>query len=95
MIYSFTHCWHVFVLCHPNLPFHTRQETFTKTAGKKSKTSVVELDLGDMLAALEKQQQAMKARQLNNTKPLSFAGRYSSILSDHASAQISSLSFLY
>ncbi|XP_011608301.2 selenocysteine insertion sequence-binding protein 2-like [Takifugu rubripes] len=47
------------------------QETFTKTAGKKSKTSV-ELDLGDMLAALEKQQQAMKARQLNNTKPLSF-----------------------
>jgi len=27
-----------------------------------------------MLAALEKQQQAMKARQLNNTKPLSFTG---------------------
>ncbi|KAG7483170.1 hypothetical protein JOB18_041755 [Solea senegalensis] len=48
------------------------QEAFTKVAGKKSKTSV-ELDLGDMLAALEKHQQAMKARQLNNTKPLSFA----------------------
>lgn len=43
---------------------------------------MVELDLGDMLAALEKQQQAMKARQLNNTKPLSFTGRYSSLLSD-------------
>jgi len=51
-----------------------RQEAFTKAAGKKSKTSV-ELDLGDMLAALEKHQQAMKARQLNNTKPLSFTGR--------------------
>uniref|UniRef100_A0A7N8YDT3 SECIS binding protein 2 like n=1 Tax=Mastacembelus armatus TaxID=205130 RepID=A0A7N8YDT3_9TELE len=48
------------------------QEAFTKAAGKKSKTSV-ELDLGDMLAALEKHQQAMKARQLTNTKPLSFA----------------------
>ncbi|XP_036950450.1 selenocysteine insertion sequence-binding protein 2-like isoform X2 [Acanthopagrus latus] len=47
------------------------QEAFTKAAGKKSKTSV-ELDLGDMLAALEKHQQAMKARQLTNTKPLSF-----------------------
>ncbi|XP_047219497.1 selenocysteine insertion sequence-binding protein 2-like isoform X1 [Girardinichthys multiradiatus] len=47
------------------------QEAFTKAAGKKSKT-LVELDLGDMLAALEKQQQAMKARQLTNTKPLSF-----------------------
>lgn len=47
------------------------QEAFIKAAGKKSKTSV-ELDLGDMLAALEKQQQAMKARQLTNTKPLSF-----------------------
>uniref|UniRef100_A0A669E0I9 SECIS binding protein 2 like n=1 Tax=Oreochromis niloticus TaxID=8128 RepID=A0A669E0I9_ORENI len=46
-------------------------EAFIKAAGKKSKTSV-ELDLGDMLAALEKQQQAMKARQLTNTKPLSF-----------------------
>lgn len=34
----------------------------------------MELDLGDMLAALEKQQQAMKARQLNNTKPLSLTG---------------------
>ncbi|MEQ2209873.1 hypothetical protein XENOCAPTIV_005096, partial [Xenoophorus captivus] len=45
------------------------QEAFTKAAGKKSKT-LVELDLGDMLAALEKQQQAMKARQLTNTKPL-------------------------
>lgn len=80
MISRFTHCLYVLMLCHPIIPFHTRQETFTKTAGKKSKTSVVELDLGDMLAALEKQQQAMKARQLNNTKPLSFAGRYSSHL---------------
>uniref|UniRef100_A0A7N5ZQM0 Ribosomal protein eL8/eL30/eS12/Gadd45 domain-containing protein n=1 Tax=Anabas testudineus TaxID=64144 RepID=A0A7N5ZQM0_ANATE len=47
------------------------QEAFSKAAVKKSKTSV-ELDLGDMLAALEKHQQAMKARQLTNTKPLSF-----------------------
>lgn len=53
--------------------FLARQEAFTKAAGKKSKTSV-ELDLGDMLAALEKHQQAMKARQLTNTKPLSFTG---------------------
>lgn len=55
--------------------FLSRQEAFSKAAGKKSKTSV-ELDLGDMLAALEKHQQAMKARQLTNTKPLSFAGIY-------------------
>ncbi|XP_068613621.1 selenocysteine insertion sequence-binding protein 2-like [Brachionichthys hirsutus] len=48
------------------------QETITKAAGKKSKT-LVEMDLGDMLAAFEKHQQAMKARQLTNTKPLSFA----------------------
>ncbi|KAM3876749.1 selenocysteine insertion sequence-binding protein 2-like [Diretmus argenteus] len=48
------------------------QEALTKAAGKKSKTPV-QLDLGDMLAALEKHQQAMKARQLTNTKPLSFA----------------------
>ncbi|XP_030620756.1 selenocysteine insertion sequence-binding protein 2-like isoform X2 [Chanos chanos] len=47
------------------------QEALTKAAGKKSKAPV-QLDLGDMLAALEKQQQAMKARQLNNTKPLSY-----------------------
>ncbi|XP_036836938.1 selenocysteine insertion sequence-binding protein 2-like isoform X7 [Oncorhynchus mykiss] len=47
------------------------QEALTKAAGKKSKTPV-QLDLGDMLAALEKQQQAMKARQITNTKPLSF-----------------------
>ncbi|XP_035274957.1 selenocysteine insertion sequence-binding protein 2-like [Anguilla anguilla] len=47
------------------------QEALTKAAGKKSKTPV-QLDLGDMLAALEKQQQAMKARQLTNTKPLSY-----------------------
>ena len=53
--------------------FFAQQEAFTKAAGKKSKTSV-ELDLGDMLAALEKHQQAMKARQLTNTKPLSFTG---------------------
>ena len=49
------------------------QEALTKAAGKKSKTPV-QLDLGDMLAALEKHQQAMKARQLTNTKPLSFTG---------------------
>ncbi|XP_076027370.1 selenocysteine insertion sequence-binding protein 2-like isoform X2 [Genypterus blacodes] len=47
------------------------QEAFTKAAGKKSK-SPVPLDLGDMLAALEKHQQAMKARQITNTKPLSY-----------------------
>ncbi|KAI1904071.1 hypothetical protein AGOR_G00001900 [Albula goreensis] len=47
------------------------QEALTKAAGKKSKTPV-QLDLGDMLAALEKQQQAMRARQLTNTKPLSY-----------------------
>lgn len=52
-----------------------QQEAFTKAAGKKSKSSV-ELDLGDMLAALEKQQQAMRARQLNNTKPLSLTGTH-------------------
>lgn len=55
--------------------FFAWQEAFTKAAGKKSKTSV-ELDLGDMLAALEKQQQAMRARQLTNTKPLSLTGIY-------------------
>ncbi|XP_043120756.1 selenocysteine insertion sequence-binding protein 2-like isoform X2 [Puntigrus tetrazona] len=47
------------------------QEALSKAAGKKSRTPV-QLDLGDMLAALEKQQQAMRARQLNNTKPLSY-----------------------
>ncbi|XP_026878589.2 selenocysteine insertion sequence-binding protein 2-like isoform X1 [Electrophorus electricus] len=47
------------------------QEALIKAAGRKSRTPV-QLDLGDMLAALEKQQQAMKARQLNNTKPLSY-----------------------
>ncbi|XP_075753319.1 selenocysteine insertion sequence-binding protein 2-like isoform X1 [Pelodiscus sinensis] len=47
------------------------QEALSKAAGKKSKTPV-QLDLGDMLAALEKQQQAMKARQLTNTRPLSY-----------------------
>lgn len=64
--------WFMFVtlFC---LFFFAQQEAFTKAAGKKSKTSV-ELDLGDMLAALEKHQQAMKARQLTNTKPLSFTG---------------------
>ncbi|XP_036820437.1 selenocysteine insertion sequence-binding protein 2-like isoform X4 [Oncorhynchus mykiss] len=51
------------------------QEALTKAAGKKSKTPV-QLDLGDMLAALEKQQQAMKARQITNTKPLSFTGTH-------------------
>lgn len=54
------------------------QEALTKAAGKKSKTPV-QLDLGDMLAALERQQQAMKARQLTNTKPLSYTGTPTSI----------------
>uniref|UniRef100_A0A4W3KKD2 SECIS binding protein 2 like n=1 Tax=Callorhinchus milii TaxID=7868 RepID=A0A4W3KKD2_CALMI len=47
------------------------QEALSKAAGRKSKAPV-QLDLGDMLAALEKQQQAMKAKQLTNTKPLSY-----------------------
>uniref|UniRef100_A0A8I5NVI5 Ribosomal protein eL8/eL30/eS12/Gadd45 domain-containing protein n=1 Tax=Papio anubis TaxID=9555 RepID=A0A8I5NVI5_PAPAN len=47
------------------------QEALSKAAGKKNKTPV-QLDLGDMLAALEKQQQAMKARQITNTRPLSY-----------------------
>ncbi|XP_026532922.1 selenocysteine insertion sequence-binding protein 2-like [Notechis scutatus] len=54
------------------------QEAVSKAAGKKSKTPV-QLDLGDMLAALEKQQQAMKARQITNTRPLSYTGRYASL----------------
>ncbi|XP_055517247.1 selenocysteine insertion sequence-binding protein 2-like isoform X3 [Leucoraja erinacea] len=48
------------------------QEALNKAAGRKSKAPV-QLDLGDMLAALEKQQQAMKARQMTNTKPLSYS----------------------
>lgn len=51
----------------------TLQEALSKAAGKKNKTPV-QLDLGDMLAALEKQQQAMKARQITNTRPLSYTG---------------------
>ncbi|KAA0715312.1 Selenocysteine insertion sequence-binding protein 2-like [Triplophysa tibetana] len=47
------------------------QEALSKAAVKKSRAPV-QLDLGDMLAALEKQQQAMRARQLNNTKPLTY-----------------------
>ncbi|KAG7454000.1 hypothetical protein MATL_G00264070 [Megalops atlanticus] len=57
------------------------QEALTKAAGKKSKTPV-QLDLGDMLAALEKQQQAMKARQLTNARPLSYTGLFNSKDSD-------------
>ncbi|XP_070357867.1 selenocysteine insertion sequence-binding protein 2-like isoform X6 [Equus asinus] len=49
------------------------QEALSKAAGKKNKTPV-QLDLGDMLAALEKQQQAMKARQITNTRPLLCTG---------------------
>ena len=49
------------------------QEALSKAAGKKNKTPV-QLDLGDMLAALEKQQQAMKARQITNTRPLAYTG---------------------
>lgn len=64
------------------------QEALTKAAGKKSKTPV-QLDLGDMLAALERQQQAMKARQLTNTKPLSYTGTPTSIASaKHAAWQL-------
>ncbi|XP_041030795.1 selenocysteine insertion sequence-binding protein 2-like isoform X2 [Carcharodon carcharias] len=47
-------------------------QALNKAAGRKSKAPV-QLDLGDMLAALEKQQQAMKAKQLTNTKPLSYS----------------------
>lgn len=56
-----------------NLFMFTLQEALSKAAGKKNKTPV-QLDLGDMLAALEKQQQAMKARQITNTRPLSYTG---------------------
>ncbi|XP_078097521.1 selenocysteine insertion sequence-binding protein 2-like isoform X5 [Mustelus asterias] len=47
-------------------------QALNKAAGRKSKAPV-QLDLGDMLAALEKQQQALKAKQLTNTKPLSYS----------------------
>ncbi|XP_051896394.1 selenocysteine insertion sequence-binding protein 2-like isoform X2 [Pristis pectinata] len=47
-------------------------QALNKAAGRKSKAPV-QLDLGDMLAALEKQQQAMKARQMTNTKPLTYS----------------------
>uniref|UniRef100_A0A8C7SPL7 SECIS binding protein 2 like n=1 Tax=Oncorhynchus mykiss TaxID=8022 RepID=A0A8C7SPL7_ONCMY len=45
------------------------QEALTKAAGKKSKTPV-QLDLGDMLAALEKQQQAMKTHTTPHSSPV-------------------------
>lgn len=48
------------------------QEAVTKATGKKNKTQV-QLDMEDILTALAKHQQAMKARQITNTKPLSFA----------------------
>ncbi|XP_020833356.1 selenocysteine insertion sequence-binding protein 2-like isoform X3 [Phascolarctos cinereus] len=57
------------------------QEALSKAAGKKSKTPV-QLDLGDMLAALEKQQQAMRARQITNTRPLSYTDTGLSVPSD-------------
>uniref|UniRef100_A0A3Q3EGZ7 SECIS binding protein 2 like n=1 Tax=Labrus bergylta TaxID=56723 RepID=A0A3Q3EGZ7_9LABR len=66
------------------------QEVVTKAAGKKSKASV-ELDLGDMLAALEKHQQAMKARQLNNTKPLSFTVGTTTPFHGSGSSNVSSM----
>lgn len=56
-----------------NLCLTIFQEALSKAAGKKTKTPV-QLDLGDMLAALEKQQQAMKARQITNTRPLAHPG---------------------
>ncbi|XP_072321072.1 selenocysteine insertion sequence-binding protein 2-like isoform X3 [Eucyclogobius newberryi] len=48
------------------------QEAVTKATGKRSK-SQVQLDMDDILTALAKHQQAMKARQITNTKPLSFS----------------------
>ncbi|XP_068176637.1 selenocysteine insertion sequence-binding protein 2-like isoform X2 [Antennarius striatus] len=66
------------------------QETITKAAGKKSKSSN-ELDLGDMLEALAKQQQALKARQLTNTKPLSIAVGTAPIHHSSVSSSISSM----
>ncbi|KAL4660724.1 selenocysteine insertion sequence-binding protein 2-like isoform X1 [Arapaima gigas] len=67
------------------------QEALSKAAGKKSKTPV-QLDLGDMLAALEKQQQAMKARQLTNTKPLSYTvGTTASFHSKNSGSRLSLL----
>uniref|UniRef100_A0A3B4BI44 Ribosomal protein eL8/eL30/eS12/Gadd45 domain-containing protein n=1 Tax=Periophthalmus magnuspinnatus TaxID=409849 RepID=A0A3B4BI44_9GOBI len=48
------------------------QEAVTKATGKRSKAQV-QLDMDDILTALAKHQQAMKARQITNTKPLSFA----------------------
>lgn len=48
------------------------QEAVTKATGKKSKTQV-HFDMEDILVALSKHQQAVKARQITNTKPLSFA----------------------
>ncbi|XP_067874031.1 selenocysteine insertion sequence-binding protein 2-like isoform X2 [Heterodontus francisci] len=55
-------------------------QALNKAAGRKSKAPV-QLDLGDMLAALEKQQQAMKAKQLTNTKPLSYSVGTTTLLS--------------
>ncbi|XP_077050748.1 selenocysteine insertion sequence-binding protein 2-like [Siphateles boraxobius] len=67
------------------------QEALSKAAGKKSRTPV-QLDLGDMLAALEKQQQAMKARQLNNTKPLSYTvGTVSALHSKDGGSRVTGL----
>lgn len=61
------------------------QEALSKAAVKKSRTPV-QLDLGDMLAALEKQQQAMRARQLNNTKPLTYTGTHTTCVQEMTSA---------
>ncbi|XP_026086152.1 selenocysteine insertion sequence-binding protein 2-like isoform X2 [Carassius auratus] len=71
------------------------QEALSKAAGKKSRTPV-QLDLGDMLAALEKQQQAMRARQLNNTKPLSYAvGTVGALNSKDGSSRVTGLRNTY
>ncbi|XP_052438123.1 selenocysteine insertion sequence-binding protein 2-like isoform X1 [Carassius gibelio] len=71
------------------------QEALSKAAGKKSRTPV-QLDLGDMLAALEKQQQAMRARQLNNTKPLSYAvGTVGALNSKDSSSRVTGLKNTY
>ncbi|XP_059362995.1 selenocysteine insertion sequence-binding protein 2-like isoform X2 [Carassius carassius] len=71
------------------------QEALSKAAGKKSRTPV-QLDLGDMLAALEKQQQAMRARQLNNTKPLSYTvGTVGALNSKDGSSRVTGLKNTY
>ncbi|XP_057204247.1 selenocysteine insertion sequence-binding protein 2-like isoform X1 [Triplophysa rosa] len=71
------------------------QEALSKAAVKKSRAPV-QLDLGDMLAALEKQQQAMRARQLNNTKPLTYTvGTVGGLYSKDSSTSSSTVKHTY